>query len=140
MCGISIFTDGGSRGNPGNAAIGLAFFDGKGRLIKTHAEYIGKTTNNVAEYRAVLKGLQMARAFKSGSVRCTLDSKLVASQLAGKYKIKKPHLKELHGLVKEAEAAYDSVEYVHVRRDDKRIMIADRLLNEMLDKIERIGG
>jgi ribonuclease HI len=137
MCGIKIYTDGGARGNPGPAAIALVIFDKKGRLLKTHSEYIGTATNNVAEYRAVLKALTMAKAYKTGSVLCTLDSKLVANQLSGNYKIKKPHLRELFDMVKEAEKKYDSVKYEYVTRDDKRIKIADRLLNEMLDMVKR---
>ena len=137
MCGIKIFTDGGSRGNPGPAAIAMVIFDKKGRLLKTHTEYIGTATNNVAEYRAVLKALVMARMFRTGSVKCTLDSKVVANQLSGNYKVKKKHLRELYKLVKEAESHYDSVKYEHVSREDKSIKIADRLLNEMLDMVER---
>ena len=138
MCGISIYTDGGARGNPGPAAIALVIVDKKGRLLKTHSEYIGRATNNVAEYRAVLRALKMAPQYKTRSIRCVMDSKLVANQLAGNYKVKKRHLKELHGLVKEAEQGFDIVKYEHVRRDDKRIMIADRLLNEMLDSVKRM--
>jgi ribonuclease HI len=107
-------------------------------LLKTHSEYIGEATNNVAEYRAVLRALEMAPRYKVGSIKCTMDSKLVANQLSGNYKVKKPHLRELHDLVKEAEKSFDSVIYEHVSRNDKRIMIADRLLNEMLDSVNRV--
>jgi len=137
MCDLKIYTDGGARGNPGPAAIALLIFDSKGHLLASHRQYIGTATNNVAEYRAVLKALHMARKYKPGPVLCTLDSQLVASQLSGKYKVKKPHLKELFSLVKETEKSFGSVKYEHVRRHDKRIMIADRMLNEMLDKVER---
>ena len=137
MCGIKIYTDGGSRGNPGPAAIALLIFDKKERLLKTHSEYIGKTTNNVAEYRAVLKALEMAKSYRSGSILCTLDSQLVVNQLSGKYVVKKQHLRDLFKMVKEAEKSFDSVKYAFVPREDRRIQMADRLVNEMLDMVER---
>ena len=134
---IHIYTDGGSRGNPGPAAIAVLIYDNQGKLLKSHSEYIGTATNNVAEYRAVLKALKLAEKLRTGQVVCTLDSQLVASQLAGRYKIKKPHLRELSGLVKEAEKKFESVGYMHVKRSDRRIRLADRLLNEILDKVGR---
>jgi len=137
MCGIKIYTDGGARGNPGPAAIALLIFDKKERLLKTHSEYIGKTTNNVAEYRAVLKALEMAKSYRSGSILCTLDSQLVVNQLSGKYVVKKQHLRDLFKMVKEAEKSFDSVKYAFVPREDRRIQMADRLVNEMLDMVER---
>jgi ribonuclease HI len=139
MTSLKIYTDGGARGNPGPAAIALLIYGSSGKLLASHSEFIGTATNNVAEYRAVLKALKMAGKHRPGSVVCVLDSKLVASQLAGKYKIKKPHLKELFGLVRKAEKGLGRVEYEHVRREDKRIALADRLLNGMLDKMERSG-
>ena len=137
MSGLNIYTDGGSRGNPGPAAIAFLITDDKGKLLKSHSEYIGIATNNVAEYRAVLRALVMARKCGEGSVACILDSKLVASQLVGSYKVKKAHLKELHKLVKDAEKGFESVSYEHVRRHDSRIQLVDRMLNKMLDKVGR---
>ena len=137
MSGLNIYTDGGSRGNPGPAAVALLITDDKGKLLTSHSEYIGIATNNVAEYRAVLRALVIARKYKADSVTCVLDSKLVASQLGGSYKVKKAHLKELHRLVKDAERSFGSVSYEHVRREDSRIQLADRMLNQMLDKVGR---
>jgi len=140
MSGLKVYTDGGARGNPGPAAIALLITDDNGKLLDSHSEYIGLATNNVAEYRAVLKALEMARKHGADSVTCVLDSKLVASQLSGAYRVKKSHLKELHALVKCAESAFGSVSYEHVRRHDSRIQLADRMLNQMLDKVGRSRG
>jgi ribonuclease HI len=137
MTSLRVYTDGGARGNPGPAAIAVLITDETGKLLSRHSEYIGIATNNVAEYRAVLRGLVMARKFRADSVLCIMDSKLVASQLGGMYKVKKVHLKELVRLVKEAEEDFKSVRYEHVRRNDSRIKVADRLLNEMLDRVGR---
>ena len=133
---VSIYTDGGSRGNPGPSAIAVLIYGPKGKLLKRHSEYIGEATNNVAEYRAVLRALKLAKQMKAEKAVCTLDSQLVASQLSGKYKVKKLHLKELFFLVKRAERAFQSVEYRHVRRGDERIPAVDAMLNGMLDRVE----
>jgi ribonuclease HI len=136
MTSLSIFTDGGARGNPGPAAIALLIYDSHGKLLASHSEFIGNATNNVAEYRAVLRALKMAAKFRPSSVVCTLDSQLVASQLAGRYKIKKPHLRELHEMVKREEKKLGKVSYKNVKRNDRRISLADSMLNEMLDRVE----
>jgi ribonuclease HI len=137
MADIVIYTDGGSRGNPGPAAIAVLIYDGRGKLLASHSEYIGETTNNVAEYRAVLKALKLAKRHGAGkSVSCVMDSELVARQLSGKYKTKKSHLLELYLLVKDGEKAFSSVVYSNVRRDDEKISLADYLLNASLDRME----
>jgi ribonuclease HI len=136
MADIVTYTDGGSRGNPGHAAIAVLIYDGKGKLLASHSEYIGETTNNVAEYRAVLKALKLAARFGSGSVSCVMDSELVARQLSGKYKVKNPGLRELHTLVKDEERKFSSVAYSSVRREDEKISLADYLLNASLDRME----
>jgi ribonuclease HI len=133
---LKIYTDGGARGNPGPAAIALLIYGSNDKLLARHSEFIGETTNNVAEYRAVLKALKIAKKHSSGDVLCTMDSQLVMMQLAGKYKIKKPHLRELSKMVKEEEKNFSSVSYGHVKRGDKRITLADSMLNDVLDRIE----
>jgi ribonuclease HI len=135
MPGLRIYTDGGARGNPGPSAIAVLIYGG-GKLLKSHSEYIGVNTNNVAEYRAVLKALKLARKHGSGDIVCVLDSQLVMMQLSGKYRIKKPHLRELFSMVKEEEKNFRSVSYSHVRREDRRVSLADSMLNRVLDRIE----
>ena len=87
--------DGGARGNPGPAAIGVVISDVDGRLVEELAETIGVATNNVAEYRAVLRGLERAQALGADEVELIGDSELVAKQLNGAYKVKHPVMKEL---------------------------------------------
>jgi len=136
MPDLNIYTDGGSRGNPGPAAFALLIYDGKGRLLKSHSEYIGENTNNVAEYRAVLNALRLASKYSTGDVICTMDSQLAAMQLSGKYKVKKPHLRELYELVKAEEGHFRSVTYRHVKREDRHVSIADAILNRTLDRVK----
>ncbi|UCD03437.1 MAG: ribonuclease HI family protein [Candidatus Aenigmatarchaeota archaeon] len=136
MPAMKIFTDGGSRGNPGPAAFALLIYDSRGKLLESHSEFIGPATNNVAEYRGVLKALKLARKHGKGEVVCTMDSELAVMQLSGKYKIKKVHLKELHALVREEERHFKKVTYTHVKREDKHISCVDSMLNDILDKIE----
>ena len=135
MTDLMIYTDGGARGNPGPSAIAFQIFGSDGKLLASHSEFIGKTTNNVAEYKAVLNALKRAARFAGKEVLCTMDSKLVAMQLRGKYKVKNEHLAELFGKVKEAEKRFRKVSYRHVRRDDIYIKAVDKMLNENLDKV-----
>jgi ribonuclease HI len=135
MADIRIYTDGGSRGNPGPAAFALLIYDGKGKLLESRSEYIGEATNNVAEYRGVLKALKMAGKHGSGDVLCTMDSELAVMQLSGRYKVKKPHLRELFELVKGEERHFRSVRYAHVKREDRYVSLADSMLNRTLDRV-----
>ncbi len=131
---IRIYTDGGSRGNPGPAAIGVVITDSHGRVIESFGEAIGFATNNEAEYRAVVKGLEAASKHTKGEVILTTDSVLVSSQLSGKFRIKQPHLRKLAGKVREMEKAFARVSYTHARRVNKFIQMADRLVNSALDR------
>ncbi len=137
MADMKIFTDGGSRGNPGPAAFALLIYDNKGNLLESHSEFIGDATNNVAEYRGILKALKIANKHGKGDVLCTMDSELAVMQLSGKYKVKKPHLRELYEMVKAEEKNFKSVSYAHVKRDDQYIICADGMLNKTLDKVSR---
>jgi ribonuclease HI len=132
---LKIYTDGGSRGNPGPAAFALIIYDSREKLLESHSEFIGDATNNMAEYRGILKALKMAKKHGNGEVLCTMDSELAVMQLTGKYKVKKAHLKELYSMVKEAEKHFERVTYVHVRREDSHISVVDSMLNRTLDKL-----
>ena len=131
---VLLYTDGGSRGNPGPSAIGILIYSQHGILLANHKEYIGQATNNQAEYAAVLKGLGIAREFTMGEVFCHSDSKLMVSQLSGDYAIKEPKLKEAFQRVKEAEKPFGMVRYIHLPRTAPRIKLADSLVNRVLDK------
>src|SRR5271155_4336517 len=92
---LIIYTDGGARGNPGPAAIGFVIYDAAGKVLKKFKHYIGITTNNQAEYRALIAALDQAGDLGFKHASCHLDSELVVKQLNGKYKIKEPGLKPL---------------------------------------------
>jgi ribonuclease HI len=132
---VLIFTDGGSRSNPGPAAIGVLILDEKNKLLAELGEYVGIATNNEAEYLAVIRGLNLASKFTKEEALLTCDSQLVASQLSGKYKIKEKRLKELARRAREDEKPFKKVTYIHVKRDNPFIKRADRIVNETLDEV-----
>ncbi len=93
---LTVHVDGGARGNPGPAAIGVVVSDSEGEVVDEVAERIGVATNNVAEYRALLRGLERVRALGADEVSIVNDSELVARQLTGAYKVKHPAMKPLY--------------------------------------------
>jgi ribonuclease HI len=124
--------DGGARGNPGPAAVAaVATAPGGGELAERNA-YIGEATNNVAEYRAVLLGLELARELEAAEVEVVNDSELVARQLQGAYKVKNAGLKPLFLETLEALRGFDSWTIRTVRRESNER--ADELVNEALDQ------
>ena len=128
---VVLHVDGGARGNPGPAAIGVVVSDAEGRLLEEVAEAIGETTNNVAEYRALLRGLERARAHGADDVEVGGDSELVAKQVTGQYKVKHAGLKPLHA---EALRALAGFPRWHVRTVPRaQNAAADALVNAALD-------
>jgi ribonuclease HI len=132
---IKIFTDGGARGNPGPAAIGIVIKDESGRLLKSIGEPIGRATNNQAEYQAVIRALDyVVSEIGQAEIEIFLDSQLVACQLNGEYKIKNSGLKPLFYRVREQVMKLGGrVSFVHISREENKE--ADRLLNRVLDSI-----
>jgi ribonuclease HI len=128
---VLIYCDGGSRGNPGPAAIGAVVFAPSGERIASVSERIGVTTNNVAEYRAFIAGLEAAEPFAARRVRVRADSMLVVKQVTGEWKIKEPHLRPLCAQARGLLARYDEVDIQHVRREFNHD--ADALVNAALD-------
>lgn len=128
-----VFSDGGARGNPGPAAIGILVCDERGEALREHQETIGEATNNIAEYRAVIRGLELAHELGIEEVEYFVDSELVARQLSGQYRIKTPHLKDLFLRVKEKEKNFKKIAYIHVPRTHEKIQQADRLVNQALN-------
>ena len=128
---LVLHVDGGARGNPGPAAIGVVIDDGEGAVLDEFAERIGIATNNVAEYRAVLRGLERARALGADAVELIGDSELVAKQLTGAYKVKHPAMKELHAEALRALAGFTSWHIRTVPRAENAE--ADALVNAALD-------
>lgn len=133
---LIIYTDGASRGNPGPASYGFTISDELGKLLHEEGEYIGKTTNNVAEYIAVLCALEWVRDNYSDQrveIELFADSKLAAEQLSGRYKIKHPNLKSLFEQIKILEMQLGVIKYTHVPRGKNTE--ADKLANKALDSI-----
>ncbi len=130
---VKLFTDGGCRGNPGPGAIGILITDANRNELRTHAECIGQTTNNRAEYRALIKGLDLCAKHTRGRVVCYLDSELVVKQLNGGYRLKNDKLRELWHEVKNCERIFTSVVYQHVSRKNPNIKKVDHLLNNAFE-------
>jgi ribonuclease HI len=134
---IIVYTDGGARGNPGPAAAGVVICDGKEKIIKKYSKSIGISTNNEAEYQAVIFALQKIKQLfgkeKTGEmgIEIRMDSELVARQLNGKYKIEEERLFPLFIKVWNLKIDFGSISFVEIPREKNRE--ADRLVNEELD-------
>ena len=131
---VEIFIDGAARGNPGPAACGVLLrHDGEDLLERS--EYIGNTTNNVAEYKGLLLGLDLAKELGATEVIVRSDSQLLVRQIEGQYKVKAPHLKPLFQEAKDKLALFEGYEIGHVPREMNKI--ADGLANQALDERKR---
>jgi len=128
----SLHTDGGARGNPGLAAIGAVLRDPDGNLVDTYNAFIGISTNNIAEYTALIQGLRLARMNNVENLNCYLDSELVVKQLNGEYKVKDENLKILKQRVDQWVNQFKNVTFNHVPRKNNKN--ADTLVNEALDE------
>ena len=129
---LIIFTDGGARGNPGPAGIGGVLKNEAGENVKEFAEYIGETTNNQAEYKAVVKAIEIAKELRAEELDFYLDSELVVKQLNREYKVKNEGLAPLFVRIYNASQEFKKVTYTHVTRDkDKE---ADALANQAMDQ------
>jgi ribonuclease HI len=132
---VLVHADGGARGNPGPAAIGAVVVDPTTTpptRLATVSERIGVTTNNVAEYRAVIAGLEAARSYEPRVVRLRADSMLVIRQLEGAWRVKQAHLKPLYQRARALLAEFEVVDLAHVRREQNGD--ADLLVNAALDQ------
>jgi ribonuclease HI len=125
--------DGGSRGNPGPGALGYVLYDPSGREVEARGEYLGPVTNNIAEYRALLAGLEAAKRNGAQPLQVCLDSELVARQMSGAYRVRNSGLRPLFEEAQRAVAELGAVRFVAVRRDDNAR--ADRLVNDTLHAI-----
>jgi ribonuclease HI len=127
-------SDGGARGNPGPGAIGVIVRK-EGEILTKYSAKIGNyVTNNIAEYEALIKALEIASRYTEEEITCILDSELIVRQLLGEYRVLNPRLIPLFLKVQELQEKFRKVIYKHVRRDDPFQIIVDELLNEELDK------
>ena len=135
----TLYTDGGARGNPGPAATGVVVYDTAGRELGHFSTYLGRATNNQAEYQALILGLGRVQklvgdAHRLGEVIVTvlMDSELIVRQLTGEYRVKNRELKPLHAKVEELVAKFGRVTFRHIPREQNSR--ADKLVNRTLDR------
>ncbi len=128
---LTIYSDGGARGNPGPAGIGVVICNKDGKCQK-FSHFIGHATNNQAEYEALIFALEKARSLDGQEIKCYLDSELITKQLNGFYKIKNKALKPLFNQVLALTTYFEKVSFIHINRTKNKI--ADKLVNEAIDK------
>lgn len=128
----TLFADGGSRGNPGPAASGAIILDPAGNVMEEVGLFLGRATNNVAEWTALCIGLERAKERGIRRLAVRLDSELVVKQMRGEYRVKHADLQPLHQRAKALLRAFEHVDIAHVRR--KENALADRLVNDVLDQ------
>lgn len=126
----SLYFDGASRGNPGNAACGGVLYNTNNEEIATYTKYLGKQTNNYAEYMGLYMGMMEAKTLNINHLTIYGDSQLVIRQCSGIYKVKNQTLKQIYTKIKELESTFMSVSYNHVKRNLNQR--ADELANQSL--------
>jgi probable phosphoglycerate mutase len=134
---LRVYCDGGARGNPGPAGVGAVVVDPSldpPEVLASVSESIGVATNNVAEYRALIAGLEAAEPFEARRLEVRADSKLVIEQVAGRWKVKQPHLEPLRSQVRALLDKYDEVDLRHIPRAQNAD--ADALANAAMDAAE----
>lgn len=127
---LVVHTDGGARGNPGPAGIGYVIATKEGKILEKKGEYIGKATNNVAEYIAIIEALKAAKKYKPEEIECLLDSELVVKQVKGEYKAKDPKMRELLDRLREL-VFFKAIYFKYIPRLNNKE--ADALVNKALD-------
>ena len=127
-----IYIDGASRGNPGPSGIGAAFFNRGSRPVKQLSKYLGETTNNVAEYLALIYALQEALRDGYTAVSVKTDSELLARQLSGQYRVRDSQLRLFHGLAQHLSAQFEHCAIAHIPREQN--IVADRLAGRAADQ------
>lgn len=129
---LIIYSDGGARGNPGPAGIGAVIYDEEKNIVHEISEYLGETTNNQAEYRAVIAAIEKLKEFEVEELNFFLDSELVVKQLNGQYKVKNAGLAPLFVKIHNARQSFKKVTFCHVRREYNKE--ADALANKAMDR------
>lgn len=130
---LLLYSDGGSRGNPGPAAFAFLVCSIDGNVLRQGAKFLGVMTNNEAEYLGLLAALQVARQMEGDEVIVTMDSELVVKQVRGEYRMKAANLAPLLEEVRKLSQEFRSFQIRHVRREDPMISRADALVNQELD-------
>lgn len=130
MSQYTIYSDGGARGNPGPAAIGVVISN-QDEIVATISKYIGETTNNQAEYQAIIAGLEKVLELRGEEIECFLDSELVVKQLRHEYKVKNKDLATLFVKAYNLSLQFKKINFNHVAREENKA--ADKLVNQALD-------
>lgn len=128
---FEIYIDGGARGNPGPAGVGVVILDANGKKIKEVSKYIGEATNNIAEYNALLYGLEEALMLRADDIAINMDSELVAKQLTGDYRVKDSNIKPLFERALNMLKSFKKFEIRHVEREKNKE--ADKLVNKAIN-------
>ena len=130
---LVIYSDGGSRGNPGPSAYAVVVTR-DGKVIHEHTEFLGTNTNNYAEYRGLIAGIGKALEMKDKDVEFVMDSELVIKQMRGEYRVKSPNIRKLHEDAKAMSSLIPNVKFTHVKRENPMVSRADALLNAEMDR------
>lgn len=130
---LLLYSDGGARGNPGPAGIGAVLFTPDDKVVAEVSHYIGEATNNQAEYKALIAGLEKAKDLQIEEIDCFLDSELIVKQLKGEYKVKNNGLKPLFAAAKNLSGYFHAISFAHVRREKNKH--ADALVNKAIDAV-----
>ena len=136
---VRVYIDGGSRGNPGPAGAGVVIRDTEdGQALHEAGLFLGEATNNVAEYRALLAGMEAAKKFDAAEVEIVSDSQLLVRQMTGLYRVKNEGLKPLHDRAMKLASGFARCSYRHIRREDNTH--ADRLVNQAINLRQEVSG
>jgi len=135
---LFLYTDGASRGNPGDAGAGIVILDEQGEELVAQGRYLGTCTNNVAEYQALILGLTQAKQLTGGSIEISLDSQLIVRQVQGLYKVKSSDLQPLFAKVRGLLSTFDSYKIRHIPREENKR--ADQLANQGIDDSLGVGA
>ncbi|MCL4392644.1 ribonuclease HI family protein [Patescibacteria group bacterium] len=133
MSNYSLFTDAGSRGNPGNAAYGIFLFEDQ-KLLDFKGKYLGIKTNNQAEFIALKDGLGLAIKNEITNINCFADSELLIKQINGEYKIKNMELKNIIEDIKSLSSMFETITFTHIPREKNKL--ADKMVNIILDTVQ----
>lgn len=132
---LSLFTDGACRGNPGNGGAGAVLVGENGEVVSTAKRFLGHCTNNIAEYQALILGLEEALGRGATAISIYLDSELIVRQIQGVYRVKNPTLKPLMADVRAMLDRFDTWQVAHVPRSENAV--ADKLANEAIDEAQK---
>ncbi len=130
---LRIYSDGGSRGNPGKSAFAVVVTR-NGEILEEYTEFLGIHTNNYAEYRGLICAISKALALGDDTVEFVMDSELVIKQMNGEYKVKSPDMKKLNSDAVNLSGLIPNVRFTHVKRENPMVSRADFLLNEEMDR------